>query len=491
MPLSLPAPLLPFGNLLRTSARDLLQVDAPLWVTRAPGCLDAVGGPGEAFGSASITVATTRAVFSGIQNREDDKIFIRFIRPKSHGGDQEWSGVLSDIYTKKGPPRSLAVLRDMFETADAPWMMKMMATMIGLRRTHQLNTPKVGFVLIVWDNLPDIPGMGGREAVSVSTAMAFKASTGLDIKRVDGIRVARAVSYGEKEVFGVSLPMTKTLTCALAQPGTVLHIEHGLDPKMHWVPLPDQSQMVAIDTGFGVAVPEQDRAAAEAGAAMGLEHLNKALKAAKEDEVGGWGMIAPSKFEGGLRNHVPTKENGREWLKKFPKVDELVREAVDSEHGYRERALSEHQCREAGRARRLVLHFSEHARTKREELLAESGRVLNSSHRSLREKCSITHDGVAAFQKKITDVGRKGGLFGSRMAEAGESSIVLVFAHATGPLRVRELAAEFAKEANTRCQVFPCNGQGGVLSGWWEGILEPPAPPKKVEPDDAEESAKA
>jgi hypothetical protein len=77
------------------------------------------------------------------------------------------------------------------------------------------------------------------------------------------------------------------------------------------------------------------------------------------------------------------------------------------------------------------------------------------------------------------------------MAEAGESSIVLVFAHATGPLRVRELAAEFAKEANTRCQVFPCNGQGGVLSGWWEGILEPPAPPKKVEPDDAEESAKA
>ena len=352
--------LLPFAALLRGAAADVLQLDAPLWITRAPGCLDLVGGPSELPGSASVSIATGRSAYCAIQNQADDKILIRFLRSEPKGGNLEWSGKISTIYTKKGPPRSLAVLQALFEADGAMWMMEMMAVMIGLRRTHQLNTPKQGFVLVIWDWMPDGAGYGVEAAVATATALAFKASTGLDKKRVDGIRIARALIYGYKETLHRSLSMTQVLTCAVAQRGCLLAIEHGLDPVMQWLPLPEHVVVASIDAGGGPAAPDMARHAT-IGARMGLEHLNKALKKAKLPRRGGWGQVSSAEFEGGLRSHVPTKESGKDWLSKFktPQDEELL-SLVPVDENFRERALSEHHVRESARARRLLQHLHLH-----------------------------------------------------------------------------------------------------------------------------------
>jgi galactokinase len=463
--------LLPFAALLRGAAADVLQLDAPLWITRAPGCLDLVGGPSELPGSASVSIATGRSAYCAIQNQADDKILIRFLRSEPKGGNLEWSGKISTIYTKKGPPRSLAVLQALFEADGAMWMMEMMAVMIGLRRTHQLNTPKQGFVLVIWDWMPDGAGYGVEAAVATATALAFKASTGLDKKRVDGIRIARALIYGYKETLHRSLSMTQVLTCAVAQRGCLLAIEHGLDPVMQWLPLPEHVVVASIDAGGGPAAPDMARHAT-IGARMGLEHLNKALKKAKLPRRGGWGQVSSAEFEGGLRSHVPTKESGKDWLSKFktPQDEELL-SLVPVDENFRERALSEHHVRESARARRLLQHLQDYSRTKREDFLAEAGRVLNSAHRSLVEKCAFKDDNVTALRAELTSAGRKAGLFGSRLADGGAGSAIMVIGHATAMPRLRELAAVHKKTFGVGGQVFHEVGQGGVLDGWWEGVL--------------------
>jgi galactokinase len=469
---SLPPTLLPFASLLRGSAGDVLQLDGPMWITRAPGCLDLVGGPAEMPGSASVSIATGRSVYSAIQNKDNDEILIRFLRSANKGGNLEWSGKISTIYTKKGPPRSLAVLAAQFEEDGAPWMMEMMAVMIGLRRTHQLNTPKQGFTLVIWDWMPDGAGFGTEAAVATSTALAFKASTGLDKKRVDGIRIARALIYGFKEILGRDLPMTQVLTCAVSQQGCLLAIEHGLDPVMQWLPLPEHVVVASIDAGGGPAAPDMARHAS-IGARMGLEHLNKVLKKNKLSRRGGWGQVTPAEFEGGLRSHVPTKESGKDWLSKYKNPhDEGLEELVPSDENFRERALSEHHVRESGRARRLLQHLQDYSRTKREDFLAESGRVLNSAHRSLVEKCSFKNDNVTALRAELTSAGRKAGLFGSRLADGGAGSAIMVIGHATAMPRLREIADAHRKSSGLGGQVFHEVGQGGVLDGWWEGVLD-------------------
>jgi len=448
-------------------------MDAPLWMTRAPGSVDLIGGPAETPGSVTVSMAIGRSTYCAIQNREDKEIHIRILRSEKRGGTVNWKGEISKIYTKKGPPRSLAVLTEMFEQDGAPWMMEMMAVMIGLRRTHQLNTPKQGFCLVIWDRIPESAGFGRTESFAVASSLAFKASTGLDKKRVDGIRVARAVVYGYKEVLKRELPLTPVLTSAVAKQGCLLSIEHGLDPIMQWALLPEHVVVGVLDTGSDDPVAPEMRRHAIAGGRMGLEHLNKALKKSKLNLRGGWGQVTPAEFEGGLRAHVPTKESGSEWLSKFKNpLDEHLPELVDADSSYRERALSEHHVREAGRARRFIQQLQDFARTKSEDFLAEAGRSLNSSHRSLEEKCGLKSELITTVRKELTGAGRKAGLFGSRLAESGQGAGIVVIGHATAMPRLRELGENHAKSYGAGGQVLTEASQGGVLDGWWEGILD-------------------
>ena len=478
--------LLPFSLLLPGSAGDILQLDAPMWMTRAPAVYQVVGGPGEHTGSATLHVAGSRAVYSAIQNREDDEIHIRILGGGEQGENLEWSGRISDIYTKKGPPRSLAVLEALFEETDSMWMMRMMATMIGLRRTHQLNTPKFGFSLVVWSRLPVLNGFGGDVAMMTSTAMAFKASTGLDKKRVDGIRLARAIVHGAKEVMGLRMPLADAITCALAERQTGMFIEHGADPSMQWAPIPDHTFIGAIDLGMDPITEEEDRVAAEAGAAMGMAHLNKERRKQKEPQYGGWGQVTPKEFEGGLRSFVPARESGADWLAAFTKDEPEIAELVDPDRPYRQRALSEHQMRESGRVHRFVEQLAEYARTKREDHLSEAGKVLGSSHRSLRDKCGIQDDAIDDVLGKIQSAGRDAGLFGGRLAGAGAGAVIVVLAHQAGEERLREIMDEFAAGPHAERIVDPPSlhietDRGAAMTGWWEGVLQP----KESEPEEA------
>lgn len=449
-----------------------MQLDAPLYIARAPGGADLVGGPAEMLGGVSASIAIGRSVYCAIQNRRDERVRVRILRGVAGGGNLEWSGKISTLYTKKGPPRSLVVLKQQFENDGAGWMMEMVAAMIGLRRTHQLNTPKVGFDLVMWDQLPASDGHARAASRATSLSLAFKASTGLDKKRVDGVRVARAVAYGQQEVLDRLIGLTPTLTAGVARTGCLLTIDHNLDPVMNWVPLPDHVSIGVVDLGLGSLVPAAALDAVVVGAQMALERLNAALVKAKQNPRGGWGQVTPTEFEGGLRNHVPIKETGAEWRKDFPDVDRPWAAKVDLEASYRLRALAEHHVREAGRARRFLDSMQEYARSRRDEHLIETGRAMNGSQRSLAEKCGIAPEAVKEFLDLLNEGGRKAGFFGARMAESGGSSMICVLAQASGLEKLREILRDYSKKHKTHAALLPGTGQGGVLTAWWEGVLE-------------------
>ena len=72
----------------------------------------------------------------------------------------------------------------------------------------------------------------------------------------------------------------------------------------------------------------------------------------------------------------------------------------------------------------------------------------------------------------ITGAGRKAGLFGSRMCDAGSGSAILVLAHVSALDRLREIVHEHTNGRDAGGMVLAEIGQGGVLSGWWEGVLD-------------------
>ncbi len=474
---ALPASLLPFSALLASEADGWLELDKPLWLSRAPGRLKVLGGPTEAPGTVTLSMPISRSVYTAIQNREDRKIRIRSLLPDSWGGDRVWEGDIDTLYTRKGPPRSMAVLRQIFSEPEDLWMMRVLAVMLGLRRTRQLNTPKKGFDILIWSRVPEGTGYGERAAFGVSLALALKGSTGLSKKRVDGILVARAVAQGFAEVLDDPIPMTDVLTSALGRVDCALQIEHGADPSMQWIPVPQQCSFAAVDLGFEETIPEEVRMRHQIGASMAMSHLNAEMQAQKSQEYGGWGQVAPTAFEGGLRAHVPASEKGETWLKKFKRKADTkeLSPMVDSSFTYRLRANAEHECRESGRSRRLVANLNDYSRTMRETYLAEAGRCLGSSQRSFKEKCGLDLSPVSEFFKIFNESGRKGGMFGMRMALAGGCSVFAALVHQSARQDLRQMVDDFT-EKHPDCgkgTVIIGSDDGGVLRSWWEGVLEP------------------
>jgi hypothetical protein len=485
---ALPPFFLPFAALIESAADDLFELDTPLWLTRGPGCFGVIGGPGEQTSSPTFSMPISRSVNCAIQNRVDNHIHIRILGGNPAGGDLNWSGKIPDIYTKKGPPRSPAVLRALFEQTDSvEWMERMMAIMIGLRRSHQLNTPKFGFSLVIWNRLPSPLAYAGRTAFASAVSMAFKASTGLDKKRVDGIRLARAVVEGHKEVLGEYLRTSDALTCSLSEYQCGMYIQHGVDPIMQWIPVGENALVAAVDLGFGEIADYDTRIAAATGPAMGMAHLNAGLKKEKKELYGGWGQITPGEFEGGLRAHVPTKEIGSDWLAKFAKALPEIAVHVDPNRSYRLRALAEHAVRESGRVNRFLDQFNEYTRTKRDDHLMEGGKVLFSSHRSLKEKCSIRDDRVEDFISRIQNSGKDSSLYGARLTGTGRDSVIIVLGHKDGESNLREIFAEFRKDHNTKGSIMLESGRGAAVNGWWEGVLQPKQedPPKEATESEA------
>lgn len=474
---ALPSSFLPFAALLASEDGELLQLDKPLWLTRAPGRLDVLGTGSEAPGTASISVPLARSVYTAIQNREDRKVRIRVLLPKSWGGSRLWEGKIEDLYTKKGPPRSMAVLRQTFSNPKDLWMMRVIAVMIGLRRTRQLNTPKVGFDIVIWSRVPEGIGFGERAAFGVSLGLALKGSTGLAKKRVDGVLVAKAVQIGFKEVLDEDIPLTDALTSAVGRADCVLYIEHGADLTMQWIPIPQQCSLAAVDLGYGDLNTPSERAQPAIAAQMALAHLNDAMKAAGNQEYGSWGQISSADFEGGMRDHAPPSQKGRDWIKAFGRRADFkaLVPLVDPAKAYRLRASAEHECRESDRARQLVSNLNEYGRTMREAYLAESGRCLNGGQRSLMEKCKITHPVADDFVKRFKDAGRKSGMFGARITLNGGSSVLAAAVHQSARGDLRDLTVEFCSGRDDCGDglVVVGSDDGGVLLSWWEGVVHP------------------
>lgn len=470
---ALPSTFAPFAALLRNAAADLLQFDVPMALTRAPGRLDVLGGPGESPGSASLMVPLARSVYCAVQNRTDARITIRCLLPAAQGGTRTWAGDIGSLYTKKGPPRSLAVLRQTFGAPDKTWMMEIIAAMLGLRRTRQLNTPKHGFTMVIWNRLPEEPGYGQAAAFGTAVALGFKASTGLAKKRIDGIQVARAVVLGAHEVLGQEIPFADALTSSLGRRNCAMHIEHGLDPTMQWIPLPSQCVLAAVDVAVSGNGGAADRRAAEVGAGMALTHLNAALKKEKKIPVPGWGKVNPAEFDESWRGLIPTEESGAEWLKHYKRGHEELAGGVEKERSYRLRALAEHQVHECERVRRFVSNLSEFSRSLREGFLSEAGRTLQRSTQSLQEKCALGFPELANFLAAVAVAGREEGLFGARPSECGRNGIVAVLLHQSARQPLRELAEQHRGPGKTTPGVITDTEDGGSLYGWWDGILEP------------------
>jgi galactokinase len=274
---------------------------------------------------------------------------------------------------------------------------------------------EAGHRLAGWDGVmaSDIPvgaGLSSSAAIELATARAFQLSAGFEWEPTT---MARLCQRAENAWVGLASGLMDQLACVRGRAGHALLLDcRSLDSE--WVPIPDRVAIVVLDTGTRreletSAYNDRRRECEAAARALGVESLRDVS-------------------ESDLRSRSTAL------------VDMVARRArhVITEN---ERTIAAADALRAGDAERV-------------------GRLMNESHRSLREDFEVSSEALDTMADAAQTAE---GCFGARLTGGGFAGCAVALVERTAtPAFERAVAEAYRERTGLPCEVYVCRASDGV-----------------------------
>jgi galactokinase len=270
--------------------------------------------------------------------------------------------------------------------------------------------PLVGMDACIWGDVPIGSGLSSSAAVEVATAFAFQILSGFELGRVE---MALLCQRAENEFVGVQCGIMDQFIACLGRRDHALLIDcRSLDYKH--VPLPPEAAIVVCDTMVRRGLVDSEYNARRRECAAGARLLG--VKALRD---------------------VPVEEFER----RRGELPEVVRR----------------RCRHVIYENRRTLDSVEALRRGN---LAEFGRLMNESHRSLRDDYEVS---CRELDVMVEAAQRVEGVYGSRMTGAGFGgcTVSLVEAEAVEGFR-DQVAQDYEAATGIEPSIYVCRAEDGV-----------------------------
>jgi galactokinase len=235
-------------------AHGLFDVNRDIFVGRAPGRLDVMGGIADYSGSLVLQLPIREATVVGLQ-LSDDTTF----RVVSFGADEnarlpDVEVHLSDIVAD-GVPVSYDTARALFSRdPGAAWGSYVLGVLVVLMHEKGLRLDK-GARLLIASDVPEGKGVSSSAALEVATMMAACAAYGV---RLEPRESALLCQQAENLVVGAPCGVMDQMTAVLGQPDQLMALLCQPAELKGGVALPDDTSVWGIDSGIRHAVSGDD-----------------------------------------------------------------------------------------------------------------------------------------------------------------------------------------------------------------------------------------
>ena len=447
--------------------REFFSNDSPLYVARAPGRLDVMGGIAD-YSGARVLELPLACSTTAIVQRTDQPICALATR---RGTD--WQFFRMDVpalVDRSGVLTTPARLRAWFAEREAD---RWAGYVVGiaqacLQRVARDGRDPPGLCVLIDSTVPEGRGVASSAALEVAAGAAIAACCDV---RMSGRELAAYCQAVENHVVGAPCGIMDQMTSAcgrrdrllqlLCQPGTIeAHVE-----------IPPGYRFYGIDSGISHAVSGADygtvRTAAFMGyrliaAAAGLQVTHDGPGVRIEDPR--WGgylaNLTPREFDGAAAG-LPEQMSGAEFLERYHGITDTAT-TVRAERRYPVRQATAHPVREEARVERFAELLGTLGREPKAAL--ELGRLMGESHRSYGA-CGLGSDGTDRLVELVAALGPERGLFGAKITGGGSGGTVAVFGTSDAEPLVREVAARYEKETGRATRVFTDSGPGAAETG--------------------------
>ena len=434
----------------------------PVWVARAPGRLDVMGGIADYSGSLVLQWPIREATRVAVRPWRQRRFSITSL---SRVGERICDVPLDLVADAS---RSYEHTAAWFAADPARHWAAYVAGVFHVLAREQGVRFASGAAILIESDVPEGKGVSSSAALEAATMEAAIAAWHVSIDPT-----LRALRCQQVENLIVGAPCgvmdqmasirgeAESLMALLCQPAEFQ------DP----IRLPDHLHVWGIDSGIRHAVTGADYASVRVGAFMGYRILSDlaGLRVASGKREGHvqvddprWGGYLANVGTGTFDRFapaIPESLTGGAFLARYQGTTDLVTR-VDPSRTYAIRTATAHPIHEHER----VGEWARQLRSTRAPDPGRLGSLMYESHASY-SACGLGSEGTDALVTLARESGVAGGIYGAKITGGGSGGTVAVLGRAEAGEAVRAIARQYAEESGNAAYVFEGSSPGAARIG--------------------------
>ena len=440
--------------------------DASVYIARAPGRLDLMGGNDDYTGGLVFEATIREATWAAVQLRADERIV--FLNPQvSHEG---WKDrvefCLADLCDEQH-------VRTVVNSAPAiRWTAYVLGNFFFLRQRYpdRVNT---GAHVYLESEVPLNKGVSSSAAVEVAVMKAAARAYGIDLS---GVELAQACQWVENVIAESACGIMDQITVVLGDEGYVLPLLCQPCMPAPLIRLPQEIECWALDSGVRHAVTGIEYEAARAAAFMGYKLMcdweglpvtpdgTSPIPRWTDPRWNGYlANLAPSLFRVCFESRLPEFTTGAEYLRDGQThVDPFT--TVRPDVTYRIRANTRYAVEENAR----VQVFAELARAtgdrKSSRAFILMGELMYQSHYAYTE-CGLAAAATDLLVALALEEGVANGIYGAKITGGGAGGTVAVLGRKGAKDAFHRIVSRYAASQGFTPYVFEGSSMGADRFG--------------------------
>lgn len=441
----------------------------PVYVTRAPGRLDLMGGIADYSGSLVLELPIASATHAVLQLRTERRLVVVSLPPTDAGPARMFEMPLEDLYDGAGRPLEYAEAARYFRRGGNVWAAYVAGAFLVLARERGQRFDR-GARLLLRSEVPEGKGVSSSAALEVATMQAVAAAYQIEL---DPRELAFLCQKVENLVACAPCGVMDQMTSACGEQDQLLALLCQPGELKGMVALPSELEVWGVDSGISHSVGGADYGTVRTAAFMGYRMIAE-MAGLRVSEGEGHGHVhvedpewrgylanlTPAEFEARYASSLPARMSGAEFLERYWGITDAVT-AVDPARHYHVRQATQHPVKEHARVTRFAeILASPHAAERASEL----GELMYKSHKSY-SACCLGSPGTDELVRLVREAGADAGLYGAKITGGGSGGTVAVLGRKGARQGVEVVAQEYERRTGHAPLIISGSSPGAAAFG--------------------------
>eukprot|EP00890_Picochlorum_soloecismus_P002911 jgi/Picsp_1/3620/NSC_06457-R1_galactokinase like protein len=465
------------GLLQNTMLSLIFNRSEKIYVSRAPGRLDVLGGIADYSGSHALEMPIGQGTYVATQLQAHDsaghEIRVDIFSPSQDSNSRSCSSsfLLSDIIDRQANgscrSRSFDSVRSFFKrNSSEAWAAYVAGAFAVLSETKSIRIPEsVGKIKILLSSqIGEGAGVSSSAAVEVASIVSIGSALGLTF---EGHEVSILAHKVENFIVGACCGIMDQLSCYLGEPFALLSLQCTEPARIHGcIKIPQNIKLWGIDSGVKHSVGSSIYTSVRVGSFMGLKIIKVHQECISQDgQIACLTDLDPLEYEANFKDILPESMLGVEFISKYGSHDDPAT-SIDPALSYSIATPTGHPVYENYRVKRITDLMKNSKGDFSQEKAIIFGNYMYESHKSY-SNCGLGSSETDTLVRLAMAEGASHGVFGAKITGGGCGGTVCILTSndSNATVAVHRIASQYQKETGLNARILDGSSPGSQIFG--------------------------